>query len=122
VPYQLKNVPGVQRTLDALKNGDANDQAKLEKVRKALRLLRQDPRHPGLNTYPLPELSWGRQGCQGLAFVRREQDLFSVAHLVEVRAWAGSDHGPGDWPARSLLRGANFWLALLIQCALIARQ
>jgi len=51
VPYQLKNVPGVQQTLDALKNGDANDQAKLEKVRKALRLLRQDPRHPGLNTY-----------------------------------------------------------------------
>jgi len=51
VHYTLKNAPGVKETLKELENGDANAQRKLEKVRRALGRLQQNPRHPGLNSY-----------------------------------------------------------------------
>lgn len=49
--YTLKSAPGVRETLKELENGDANAQRKLEKVRRALGRLQQNPRHPGLNSY-----------------------------------------------------------------------
>lgn len=51
MPFQLRFSPSASEKLKDLKNGDANDQAKLKKVNRALGRLERDPRHPGLNSY-----------------------------------------------------------------------
>jgi hypothetical protein len=51
VPYKLRFSSSAAETLTSLENGDANDRTKLKKVRKALALLEQDPRYPGLHSH-----------------------------------------------------------------------
>jgi hypothetical protein len=51
VAYQLRFSPSAQATLKTLEAGGANERAKLKKVRKALALLEQNPRYPGLNSH-----------------------------------------------------------------------
>lgn len=48
-PFQLEYSPQVVGTLEALKRSDA---IKLKRVRKALKLLKQDPSYPSLRTHP----------------------------------------------------------------------
>jgi len=48
VPYQLRFARRAAIALKDLEQGDANQQAKLRKVRKALARLAENPRHPGL--------------------------------------------------------------------------
>jgi hypothetical protein len=49
--FKLRFSPSAKATIKALENGGPNEQAKLKKVRKALALLEQDPRYPGLNSH-----------------------------------------------------------------------
>ena len=48
MPYQLRFARRAAIALKDLEQGDANQQAKLRKVRKALVRLAENPRHPGL--------------------------------------------------------------------------
>jgi hypothetical protein len=50
VPYKLRFAKQASEVLDLLK-GDASQQVKLKKVRKALGHLERDPRHPGLHSH-----------------------------------------------------------------------
>lgn len=52
MPFKLRFELRASATLRELKNGGPNEQAKLKKVRRALGRLEQNPRHPGLNSYP----------------------------------------------------------------------
>jgi hypothetical protein len=52
MPYKLRFAKRAAETLEALKHGGANEQAKLQKIRRALRRLEQNPRHPGLASHP----------------------------------------------------------------------
>ncbi len=49
--FTLRFSTSARNTLRSLETGDANDQAKLRKVRKALGFLEQDPRYPGLHSH-----------------------------------------------------------------------
>jgi hypothetical protein len=50
VPFKLRFTLEAQAALKSLE--DASQQAKLKKVRKALRHLELDPRYPGLHSHP----------------------------------------------------------------------
>jgi hypothetical protein len=52
VPYKLRFASAAKETLQALEKGDANDTAKLQKIRRALARLEHNPRHPGLASHP----------------------------------------------------------------------
>lgn len=49
--YKLRFTSSAKETLDDLASGDANDQAKLKKVQRALARLELDPRYPGLHSH-----------------------------------------------------------------------
>jgi hypothetical protein len=49
--FKLRFAPKAKAALEALESGGPNEQAKLKKVRKALALLEQNPRYPGLNSH-----------------------------------------------------------------------
>lgn len=49
--FKLRFSPPAAATLKDLEGGGPNEQAKLKKVRRALALLEQDPRYPGLNSH-----------------------------------------------------------------------
>ena len=49
--FKLRFSPSAKATLKALESGGPNEHAKLKKVRKALALLEQNPRYPGLNSH-----------------------------------------------------------------------
>jgi hypothetical protein len=49
--FKLRFSPAAKATLKALEDGTSNDRAKLKKVHKALALLEQDPRYPGLHSH-----------------------------------------------------------------------
>jgi hypothetical protein len=51
VPYKLRFAKRAAETLAALEHGGTNEQAKLEQVRRALKRLEQNPRHPGLASH-----------------------------------------------------------------------
>jgi hypothetical protein len=51
VPYELRYAKQADETIGALEN-DPAQQARLKKVRKALRHLENNPRHPGLHSHP----------------------------------------------------------------------
>jgi hypothetical protein len=51
MPYKLRFAKAARETLAALEVGDANDAAKLKKIRRALARLEQNPRHPGLASH-----------------------------------------------------------------------
>jgi hypothetical protein len=51
MPYKLSFAKAARETLESLAVGDANDQAKLQKVRRALGRLEQNPKHPGLASH-----------------------------------------------------------------------
>jgi hypothetical protein len=51
VPYKLRYAKQADEMLSALDN-DPAQQAKLRKVRKALKYLENNPRHPGLHSHP----------------------------------------------------------------------
>ena len=51
MPYKLRFAAAARETLKALEAGDANDAAKLKKVRRALARLEQNPKHPGLASH-----------------------------------------------------------------------
>ncbi|MGO8956957.1 MAG: hypothetical protein ACLQFR_06265 [Streptosporangiaceae bacterium] len=50
MPYELRFAKQPSGMLDLLK-GDASQQARLKKVRKALGQFERDPRHPGLHSH-----------------------------------------------------------------------
>jgi hypothetical protein len=50
--YKLRFSPSAKALLRSLEDGGTNERAKLKKVRRALALLEQDPRYPGLNSHP----------------------------------------------------------------------
>jgi hypothetical protein len=52
MPYKLRFARRAAETLKALEHGGANEQAKLKKIRRALKRLEEDPRHPGLASHP----------------------------------------------------------------------
>ncbi len=52
MPFKLRFTKSADVTLASLEAGDANDRAKLRKVRRALARLEQNPRHPGLHSHP----------------------------------------------------------------------
>ena len=52
MPFKLRFAKAARETLAALEAGDANDAAKLRKVRRALARLEQNPKHPGLASHP----------------------------------------------------------------------
>jgi hypothetical protein len=52
VRYRLRFAKRAAETLRALEHGDANQQAKLKKVRRALNRLEENPRHPSLASHP----------------------------------------------------------------------
>jgi hypothetical protein len=49
--FKLRFSPSAAATLKELARGGPNELAKLKKVRRALALLEQDPRYPGLNSH-----------------------------------------------------------------------
>lgn len=49
--YRLRFSRSANATLKALESGGPNERAKLKKVRRALALLEQNPRYPGLNSH-----------------------------------------------------------------------
>jgi hypothetical protein len=49
--YKLRFSPSARATLKNLESSGPNEQAKLKKVRRALALLEQNPRYPGLNSH-----------------------------------------------------------------------
>jgi hypothetical protein len=49
--FKVRFSPSAAAVLKNLESGGPNDQAKLTKVRRALALLEQDPRYPGLNSH-----------------------------------------------------------------------
>jgi hypothetical protein len=49
--YKLRFAKAARETLTALEAGDANDAAKLKKVRRALGRLEENPKHPGLASH-----------------------------------------------------------------------
>lgn len=51
MPYRLRFSMGAAEALAELDKGGNATQAKLRKVKKALALLQQDPRYPGLNSH-----------------------------------------------------------------------
>jgi hypothetical protein len=51
VPYKLKFSTAAESQLKALAEGGAANAIKLKKVRRALALLEQDPRYPGLHSH-----------------------------------------------------------------------
>lgn len=51
MPYKLKFSSGAEAQYNALVNGGAATATKLKRVRRALALLEQDPRHPGLHSH-----------------------------------------------------------------------
>jgi hypothetical protein len=51
MPFTLRFAKDARETLAALAAGDANDAAKLKKVRRALGRLEQNPKHPGLASH-----------------------------------------------------------------------
>jgi hypothetical protein len=51
VPYKLKFSTRAETQYQALVNGGAATAAKLKKVQRALALLEQDPRYPGLHSH-----------------------------------------------------------------------
>jgi hypothetical protein len=51
VPYQLRYAKQADEMLSALENDPAQE-ARLKKVRKALKHLESNPRHPGLHSHP----------------------------------------------------------------------
>lgn len=51
MPYKLKFSTGAEAQYQALVTGGAATAAKLKKVRRALALLEQDPRYPGLHSH-----------------------------------------------------------------------
>lgn len=51
MPYKLKFSTGAEAQYKALVNGGAAMATKLKKVRRALALLEQDPRYPGLHSH-----------------------------------------------------------------------
>lgn len=52
MPFTLRFSPRASATLKELENGDPNQQKKYRKVKRTLGRLQQNPRHPGLNSYP----------------------------------------------------------------------
>lgn len=50
--FHLRFSKSADATLTSLEAGDANDLAKLKKVRRTLARLEQNPRHPGLHSHP----------------------------------------------------------------------
>jgi hypothetical protein len=52
MPYKLRFAKRAAETLAALEHGGANEQAKLKKIRRALKRLEENPRHPGLASHP----------------------------------------------------------------------
>jgi hypothetical protein len=51
VPYRLKFSTRAETQYQVLVNGGAATAAKLKKVRRALAVLEQNPRHPGLHSH-----------------------------------------------------------------------
>lgn len=51
MPYQLRYAKQADEMLSALENDPAQE-ARLKKVRKALKHLESNPRHPGLHSHP----------------------------------------------------------------------
>jgi hypothetical protein len=51
VPYKLRYAKQADEMLSALEN-DLAQEARLKKVRKALKHLESNPRHPGLHSHP----------------------------------------------------------------------
>lgn len=51
MPYKLKFSTGARAQYEALVNGGAATATKLRKVQRALALLEQDPRYPGLHSH-----------------------------------------------------------------------
>jgi hypothetical protein len=51
VPYKLRYAKQADEMLSALENDPAQE-ARLKKVRKALKHLESNPRHPGLHSHP----------------------------------------------------------------------
>jgi len=49
--FKLRFAPAADDLLKALEVGDPNEMAKLNKIRKALARLEQNPRHPGLHSH-----------------------------------------------------------------------
>ena len=49
--YKLRFAKRAAETLQALEHGGPNELAKLKKVRRALRHLEENPRHPGLHSH-----------------------------------------------------------------------
>jgi hypothetical protein len=51
MPYKLRFAKAAREALDSLAAGGPNEQNKLKKVRRALALLEQNPRHPSLASH-----------------------------------------------------------------------
>lgn len=49
--FKLRFAPPAEATLKELKDGDPNQRAKLEKIKRALARLENNPRHPGLHSH-----------------------------------------------------------------------
>lgn len=50
--FELRFAPRAADALNGLENGPRSNPAKLKKVRRALALLQQNPRYPGLHSHP----------------------------------------------------------------------
>ena len=75
--FKLRFAPKAKAMLKALESGGPNEQAKLKKVRKALALLEQNPRYPGLNSH--------------------QYESFPVAKDVKVWDSYVENRTPGAW-------------------------
>ncbi len=56
MPFKLRFSKSADATLTALELGGTNEFAKLEKIRRALARLEQNPRHPGLHSHQYESL------------------------------------------------------------------
>jgi len=98
VRYRLRFAKRAAETLHALEHGDAGQQAKLKKVRRALKRLEENPRHPGLASHPYESFPVDR-------------DIKVWDSYVENRtpsAWRifwryGPDEGAGSQPVITVL-------------------
>ena len=58
--YKLRFSASAKTTLRSLESGGPNEQAKLKKIRRALALLEQNPRYPGLNSHQYESFPVGK--------------------------------------------------------------
>ena len=96
-PFKLRFAPAAAEVLKDLESA-AQYTAKLRKVRKALGLIQQDPRYPGLNSHKYVSL----HGADGQdVWDSYVEDNTPAAWRIFWQLWAGGrhDHRARDWTA-----------------------